>query len=216
MNGRSSTIFPSWMRDALPRKTRRATKTTELPLKKFGKGDRRAILKTRSDDLHPDRQTRGRTVDRRRGCWEAAGGGRVRPQKTRVVKRYPLPSISMCRASIGSEWSCGKAGTDAGGLSTISRQTKGAVGGRRCLREALRAVLDSVVSFPGTWESLVFQCEDEQAMSGDFRASETASHASASSYNAVNFLGGSGEVEPTMHLFELELLKRMGNEVSST
>lgn len=63
--------------------------TAELPFKKFSKSDRRAVFEIRSEDLCPDRQTGRRTIDRRRARWEAARGGRVRPNKTRIVKGLP-------------------------------------------------------------------------------------------------------------------------------
>src|SRR5215813_4317597 len=63
--------------------------TAELPFKKFSKGVRRAVFEIRSDDLCPDRQPGRRTIDRRRGRWEVARGGRVRPNKTRIVKGVP-------------------------------------------------------------------------------------------------------------------------------
>src|SRR5262249_49686718 len=73
-----------------PRIAGRRYETAELPFKKFSKGDCRAIFEIRSDDLHPNRQTGRRTIDRRRGCWEATRGGRVRPHKTRIVKGVPF------------------------------------------------------------------------------------------------------------------------------
>jgi len=48
--------------------SQRGDEAAELPFKKLGELNRRAIFEIRSDDLHPNGQTGGRPVDR--------GGGR--------------------------------------------------------------------------------------------------------------------------------------------
>ena len=80
-----------------------------------GERNRCAVLEIRSDDLDADRQARWRALDRNGRCRQSAGRSGVCPDEARIGIGVSCPSISSCRASNGSDWSCGKAGTAAAG-----------------------------------------------------------------------------------------------------
>jgi hypothetical protein len=59
----------------------------ELPFKKLGKRNRRAMLQVRSDDLHPNRQTCSGPIDPNGGCREAAGGCGIGPDEAPIARQ---------------------------------------------------------------------------------------------------------------------------------
>ena len=69
-------------------KRRRRHKAAELSLKKLCEGNRRAVPKVRSYDLHADRQARGRAINGNGSRGKAACRSWVRPKEARVRMPY--------------------------------------------------------------------------------------------------------------------------------
>src|SRR5215472_3616548 len=72
--------------------------TSELPLQKPSKSNRRAILKVGSDDLHPNGQTRRRLADRSGGSRQTASRSWIRPDKASIgVRIGPTVDVELPR-----------------------------------------------------------------------------------------------------------------------